>query len=278
MQFNQMLRENIRRTNSLVCVGLDADPVKIPSSLGNKTDSIFQFLEAVVEATSDLVVAYKPNLAFYECLGIEGWDVLQRTLRIIPEGIIKIGDAKRGDIGLTAEKYAKALFDLGFDAVTVNPYLGWDAVEPFLRDETKGCFILCLTSNPSSKDFQYLSADGKFLYQHVAEKAVQWNVKNNCGLVVGATHPEELKIVRGKAPGLPFLIPGVGAQGGDLEASVLNGTDGFGETAVINSSRGILYASSGPDFAEAARRETLRLRDTINAIRVKKTGRRNVEF
>jgi orotidine-5'-phosphate decarboxylase len=273
MQFNEILREGIQRAHSLVCVGLDVDPSKVPPALRDKPDYVFRFLKAVVDATSDLVLAYKPNLAFYESLGVEGWDILRRILRVIPDSIIKIGDAKRGDIGSTAEKYATALFGLGFDAVTVNPYLGSDTVEPFIQDETKGCFLLCLTSNPSSKDFQTLSADGKFIYLHVAEKAVQWNTKNNCGLVVGATHPEELKTVREKAPGLPFLIPGIGAQGGDLEASVLEGTDAFGEMALINSSRGILYASPGPDFAEAARRETLKLRDSINAIRSKKTGK-----
>ena len=270
MQFNTLFRERIRSRHSLVCVGLDVDMAKLPPFLKEKTDPIFTFIAAIVEATSDLVLAYKPNLAFYECLGDEGWAVLRKVLKMIPGGVLKIGDAKRGDIGSTAEKYAVALFDLGFDAVTVNPYLGWDTVAPFVKDESKGCFLLCLTSNPSSKDFQYLSTDGRFLYQHVAEKSVRWNLKNNCGLVVGATHPLELRSVRSTAPDMPFLIPGIGAQGGDLEASVLEGTDASGEMAVINSSRGILYASSGRDFAEAARRETLRLRDEINSIRTKK--------
>jgi orotidine-5'-phosphate decarboxylase len=232
-----------------------------------------RFCKAVIEATSKFVLAYKPNLAFYESLGVEGWDILRRVIRLIPEGVLKIGDGKRGDIGSTAEKYAAALFDLGFDAVTVNPYLGRDSVAPFIKDETRGCFLLCLTSNPSSKDFQYLRAGGKLLYEHVAERAVSWNGNGNCGLVVGATHPGELRGVRKAAPDLPFLIPGVGAQGGDVEASVMEGTDGAGEMAVINSSRAILYASSGPDFADAAARETLKLKEAINAVRAKKKGK-----
>jgi orotidine-5'-phosphate decarboxylase len=270
MQFNQLLSDRIREADSLVCVGLDPDPQKLPSTLKDKPDSIYRFCKAVVEATSKYALAYKPNLAFYESLGVEGWDILRRVIRLIPEGVLKIGDGKRGDIGSTAEKYAAALFDLGFDAVTVNPYLGRDSVAPFLKDESRGCFLLCLTSNPGSKDFQYLRADGKPLYEHVAGRAVSWNGNGNCGLVVGATHPGELGGVRKAAPGLPFLIPGVGAQGGDLEASVLEGTDSAGDMAVINSSRAILYASSGPDFAEAAGREALKLKQAINAVRAKK--------
>ncbi len=273
MQFNQLLRERIRDTQSLVCVGLDADPDRIPTPLKDKPDSVYRFLKAIIEVTSDFVLAYKPNLAFYESLGVEGWDTLRRVLRLIPDGVLKIGDGKRGDIGSTAEKYAVALFDLGFDAVTVNPYLGRDTVLPFVKDETRGCFLLCLTSNPSSKDFQYLRADGKRLYEHVAERAVGWNTNGNCGLVVGATHPDELRGIRKAAPDLPILIPGVGAQGGDLEASVLEGTDAAGEAALINSSRGILYASSGPDFMDAAAAETLKLKEAVNAARAKKKAK-----
>jgi orotidine-5'-phosphate decarboxylase len=272
MTFNALLRERIRSSRSLVCVGLDVDPGRLPAPLRDKPDAVFRFSKALIEATSDLVLAYKPNLAFYESLGVEGWDLLRRVIRLIPEGVIKIGDGKRGDIGSTAEKYAEALFDLGFDAVTVNPYLGWDTVKPFVEDETKGCFVLCLTSNPSSRDFQFLESGGKPLFLHVAGKAAQWNRNGNCGLVVGATHPGDLASIRLAAPDLPFLIPGVGAQGGDLEASVREGTDHAGEMAVINSSRGILYASAGADFAEAARHETGKLRDAINAARSAKTG------
>ncbi|MEJ2629188.1 MAG: orotidine-5'-phosphate decarboxylase, partial [bacterium] len=175
-------------------------------------------------------------------------------------------DAKRGDIGTTAEKYATALFNLGFDMVTVNPYLGFDSIKPFIEDEEKGVFILCLTSNPSSKDFQYLKIEGEYLYQKVAKKVKEWNRKGNCGLVVGATHPEELKSIRDLAPELVFLIPGIGAQGGNLESAVIDGTDDNYTMAVINSSRGILYASPDTDFARAAREKAKKLQTDINLI------------
>lgn len=260
----------IQKQDSLLCVGLDADPEKIPLHIMKRDDPIFRFNKAIVDATADLVLAYKPNLAFYEALGKEGWNILKRTVAYLPERILKVGDAKRGDIGSTAEKYAKALFDLGFDVVTVNPYLGRDSIYPFVRDEKRGVFVLCLTSNPSSRDFQYLSSGGKTLFVRVAEEVVRWNERGNCGLVVGATHPDELKMIREVGPNLPFLIPGIGVQGGDLEAAVIAGTDERGEMAVINSSRGILYASVGKDFTEAAHREAKRLRDAINDIRSKK--------
>jgi orotidine-5'-phosphate decarboxylase len=274
MTFNQTLRQRIRERKSMVCVGLDVDPARMPEPLRDKPDSLYRFLKAIIEATAGLVVAYKPNLAFYESLGVEGWDLLRRTLRLIPEGVIRIGDAKRGDIGSTAEKYASALFDLGFDAVTVNPYIGRDTVTPFVRDSEKGCFLLCLTSNPSSRDFQYLHAEGKCLYEHVAERAGVWNDNGNVGLVVGATHPRELAGLRRIAPGLPFLIPGVGAQGGDLDAAVGQGADAEAEMVVINSSRAILYASSGADYADAAATQTALLRDQIAAAQSKKLSGR----
>lgn len=265
--FNGRLRETIRAKNSLVCVGLDVDPKRIPSHLINQPDSVFEFNRAIIDATSDLVAAYKPNLAFFEALGAAGWDILKRTVAHIPKSVLKIGDAKRGDIGSTASKYADALFELGFDAVTLNPYLGRDAIAPFLNDPSRGAFILCLTSNPGSRNLQYLDVSGRPLYLHVAEKIQSWNTNDNCGLVAGATHPDELRGIREVAPEIPFLIPGVGAQGGDLEGAVRFGTDAQGEMAVINSSRGIIYASSGEDFAGAARSETLKLRDAINLIR-----------
>ncbi|HDQ44277.1 MAG TPA: orotidine-5'-phosphate decarboxylase [bacterium] len=264
---NERIRETIHAQNSLVCVGLDTDPGKIPAHLTRQSDPVFTFNKRIIDATAGLVAAYKPNLAFYEALGAEGWDILSRTVRYIPEGILKIGDAKRGDIGSTAARYADALFGLGFDAVTVSPYLGGDSVSPFLEDPRRGAFILCLTSNPGSRDLQYLESGGRPLYLHVAEKIRDWNGKDNCGLVAGATHPEELAGIREAAPAIPFLIPGVGAQGGDLEGAVRSGTDASGGMAVINSSRGILYASRGEDFADAAREETRKLRDAINAIR-----------
>jgi len=270
MQFNFRLQKTIEERDSLVCVGLDVNLQKFPIHLKDAEDAVLQFNQAIIKATSDLVVAYKPNLAFYEALGTQGWSMLHQTLEMIPKGIIKIGDAKRGDIGTTAQMYAKSLFDLGFDVVTVNPYLGLDSVAPFIEDENKGVFILCLTSNPSSRDFQYLETSGRPLYELVAEKVVQWNKKGNCGLVVGATHPNELERIRAIAPDLPFLIPGIGAQGGDLEASVMAGTNAAGGLSVINSSRSIIYATSDTHFADAARREADKLRQAINSVRVKK--------
>lgn len=267
---NEKLRAAIRERNSLVCVGLDVHPDRMPSPLSKDIEGILAFNRAIIEATADLVVAYKPNLAFYEALGTAGWDLLRKTVEMIPDGVMTIGDAKRGDIGSTAERYATALHDLGFDWVTLSPYLGFDSIGPFIGQAERGAFILCLTSNPSSRDFQYLESGGKTLYAHVAETASKWNEHGNCGLVVGATHPDELALVRSLAPDLPFLIPGIGAQGGDLDAAITNGTDQHGEQAVINSSRGILYKSSGPDFADAARAEAQKLRDAINEVREKK--------
>ena len=212
-----------------------------------------------------MVCAYKPNMAFYEAQGSRGWESLKKTCRYIPEEIPIIVDAKRGDIGNTARMYAKAIFEeLKGDAVTVNPYMGQDAVSPFLEHEDKCAFVLCLTSNEGAKDFQLSVSEGKPLYEAVAEKVLSWNEKGNCGLVVGATHPEQLKRIREIAPSLPFLIPGIGAQAGDIESTVRFGTDENGELAIINSSRGILYASQQEDFDQAARNEALRLRDAIN--------------
>ena len=253
---------------SLLCIGLDPDPGRMA------VPDVFQFNRAIVDATADLVCAYKPNLAFYEALGLPGLEALQRTVEHIrgqaPE-VIVIGDAKRGDVGNTAEAYASALFDSwGFDAATISPYLGGDSVAPFLAREEHGVFVLCRTSNKGAGDFQ--DADALFcgerrpLYQHVALRSLEWGARGNVGLVVGATYPEELKIVRGLCPDTPFLIPGVGAQGGALEQAVSDGTDSNGRRAIINSSRAVLYASRGEDFAQAARHEAARLRDEINDV------------
>lgn len=275
--FTSRLLESGRRNNSLLCVGLDIDPDRIPEPLRGRADWVYEFNRGIIEATSDLVCAYKPNLAFYEALGAEGLDALARTVKSIPDWIPVIGDAKRGDVGHTARAYARALFEgFGFHAVTVNPYLGLDTVEPFLSYEDRGVFLLCKTSNPGSGDFQDLrceTVDGTFaLYQVVARRAASIDAPGRVGLVVGATYPEELSNVRHIAPTLPILIPGVGAQAGDLEKTVIFGTDAAGEMAVINSSRQVINASGGADWQDAARRVAAGLRDSINVHRAGKRG------
>lgn len=268
MNFSKTLHAVQQATNSLVCVGLDSDLTKIPKHLLRFDNPILEFNKCIIEATRDLVCAYKLNLAFYEALGEIGWRTVKETLAVIPSPIITIGDAKRGDIGNTAEMYAKSLFDdFGFSAVTVNPFMGFDAVEPFMRDERRGVFILALTSNPGAKDFEYVKVKEKPLYEHIIGKVKRWNTKGNCGLVIGATRPKELQRVRTLVPDMPLLIPGVGAQGGDLKAAVRFGCDKNGGMAIINSSRGIIYASSGEDFADAARAAAMKLRDAMNVIR-----------
>ena len=226
-----------------------------------------EFGKAIIDATHDLVCAYKPNLAFYEALGIEGLTVLVKLTEHIPSDIPIIGDAKRSDVGNTAKAYAKALFStFGFDAATVNPYLGFDSIEPFISYRDKGVFILCRTSNSGASDFQDLhSIAGLSLYEEVAQKAREWNVYGNIGLVVGATCPEDLKKVRSICPEMPFLIPGIGAQGGDLASAVKYGMDAKGERAIITVSRQIIYASRERDFAEAARITAEEMRNQINS-------------
>ncbi len=268
MKFIEKLINISRKNNSLLCSGLDTDSEKIPKFLLKEDDPIFSFNQKIIDSTCDLVCAYKPNIAFYEAHGSKGWEALKKTCQAIPKEIPVIIDAKRGDIGNTARMYAEAFFEkLGADAVTVNPYMGEDAISPFLEYENKCAFILCLTSNKGVRDFQVCLIDGKPLYQLVAEKTLSWNKKGNCGLVVGATHPEQLKKIRGIAKSLPILIPGIGAQAGEVESTVKFGTDDNGERAIINSSRAIIYASQKEDFAEAARTEALKLRDKINLYR-----------
>ncbi len=271
MRFIEKLLEVSRRNNSLVCVGLDTDLQKIPRHLLKEEDPTFAFNRKIIDSTSDLVCAYKPNMAFYEALGSKGWYALEKTCQYIPRWIPIIIDAKRGDIGNTARMYARAFFEgLDADAVTVNPYMGKDAVSPFLEHEGKCALVLCLTSNEGARDFQLSEIEGKPLYQIVAQKVLSWNQKDNCGLVVGATYPEQLKKIREIAPSLPFLIPGIGAQAGEIESTVKFGTDPKGKLAIINSSRAVLYASPGEDFDKAARKEALRMRDSINLYREKK--------
>ncbi|MBI4289735.1 MAG: orotidine-5'-phosphate decarboxylase [Chloroflexi bacterium] len=252
-----------RRQNSLLCVGLDPQPEMMP------VPDVFEFNAAIIEATADLVCSYKPNLAFYEALGIDGLAALKKTVEHIPGDIPVIGDAKRNDIGHSAAAYAKGLFGyFGFDAVTVNAYLGYDSVSPFLEYRERGVFLLCRTSNPGAKDFQDMQdSQGQALYQRVALKAREWDRAGNIGLVAGATYPEELKWVRQVCPDMPLLIPGIGAQGGGLEKAVACSVDSQGERAIIVSSRQVLYASKGKDFAQAARQAALKLRDEINRCR-----------
>ncbi len=262
-KFNKLLSDASTRNRSLLCVGLDPDPAK----LSNR--DVLEFNKAIIDATSDLVCAYKPNLAFYEAMGIRGLQILKKTIDYIPKDIPVIGDAKRGDIGNTAAAYAKALFDFyKFDAVTLNPYLGFDSIEPFLNYNGKGVFVLCRTSNKSASDFQDLEDNyGMKFYQSVALRANDWNSSGNIGLVVGATYPEELKQIRKICPDMPILIPGIGAQGGDLELSVKYGVDKNSEKAIIVAARQVLYASKAPDYAEAARAVARELRDNINKYR-----------
>lgn len=269
MQFSERLDRVIAARQSLLCVGLDPVLEKIPSHLGRGPEAIFAFNRAIIDATAPFAAAFKVNTAFYEAYGLEGWRALEETFRYLPDDVVKIADAKRGDIGNTAAMYAAALFDgLGADAVTVNPLLGGDSVQPFLEREERGVFFLCVTSNPGSRDFQQLrTVSGGALFEVIAQKVLEWNQRGNCGLVVGATQPEQLALVRAAAPGLPLLIPGIGAQGGDLENSVRFGIDSRGRGAIYNSSRAILFASAGDDFAEAAARAARATRDALNDAR-----------
>ena len=266
MNFIEKLTNIARKNKSLLCVGLDPDPQLMPGNI-----SVFEFNRAIIEATADLVCAYKLNLAFYEALDDEGLAALKRTIKYIPDDLPVIGDAKRGDIGNTAKAYARSIFaNLNFDATTVNPYLGFDSIEPFIQYRDKGVFILCRTSNAGAVDFQALRCETEEhnhrpLFELVALKASQWNKYGNIGLVVGATYPEELKLIRQNHPEIPILIPGVGAQGGDLASAVRYGVDAQGEKAIINSSRQIIYASREKDFAQAAQRVASSLRHQINS-------------
>ncbi|PIR08869.1 orotidine-5'-phosphate decarboxylase [Candidatus Gottesmanbacteria bacterium CG11_big_fil_rev_8_21_14_0_20_37_11] len=255
--------------NSLLCIGLDSDINKLPFHIKGTDNPQYNFNKAIIEATYDLVCAYKPNSAFYEAQGEEGIRQLKQTVYFVKENYPKIPvilDAKRADIGNTNEGYVKFAFDhLGADAITLHPYLGKDALKPFLERRDKGLFILCRTSNSGAGEFQDLEIDGKPLYQVIAAKvAKDWNYNGNCGLVVGATYPKELDIVRHIVGNIPILIPGIGAQGGDLEKTVQAGVDKTGLNALINSSRGIIFASTGVNFAEKAREEALKLKNLIN--------------
>jgi orotidine-5'-phosphate decarboxylase len=257
---------------SLVCVGLDPEIERFPPQVVDQPSPIFQFNKAIIDATADLVCAYKPQFAHYAAYEAE--DQLERTIDYIQSnypGIPVILDSKRGDVGNTAERYAIEAFErYHADAVTVSPYLGGDSMEPFLKYENKGVIILCRTSNPGAGDLQDLDVGGRRLFHVVADLAARrWNTRGNCALVVGATYPRELAEVREIVGNMPFLVPGVGAQGGDVAQAVQSGQTAAGAGLVISSSRGILYASSGENFVSAAREATLKLRDQINASRTR---------
>jgi len=261
--------QKAQQTNrSHICLGLDLDPKKMPSDYAGTLKGMFEFAHRIIDATADQVCAYKPNLAFYENHGPDGLALLQLIVDRIPDHIPVILDGKRNDIGNTATQYASALFDrYHADWVTINPYLGYDSMRPFLEHKNKGVFVLCLTSNVGSKDFQLLKVDGRPLFKIVADRVNYWNKDNNCGLVVGATHPDQLKEVREIAGDMPILIPGVGAQGGSLEKAIDAGTNNFRSPAVVNVSRSVLYASNGADFAQRARQEVIKLNGIVTRLR-----------
>ena len=270
--FQEKLNQIVNKNNSLVCVGLDTSLDKIPSFLKSQKNSIFEFNKFIIDHTYDLVSAYKPNSAFYEAEGVSGIEQLKMTCDYLKKKYSRIPiilDAKRGDIGNTNEGYIRFAFDyLHADAITVHPYLGSEALQPFLDRKDKGIIILGRTSNPGSGEFQNLIVNKKPFYQVVAEKVVRkWNKNNNCLLVVGATYPEELQQVRKIVGEMIILVPGIGTQGGDIEKTVRFGLNTHKKGLIISASRSIIYASNGKDFAEKARVETIKLRDTINKYR-----------
>ncbi|MEE2659841.1 MAG: orotidine-5'-phosphate decarboxylase [Candidatus Latescibacterota bacterium] len=270
MTFSAKLAGAVERNNSLLCVGLDPVPGRLPEGLPRDASGVAEFNRQLVAATCDVACAYKPNFAFYGALGAAGFEALAQTIEAVPDHVPVIFDAKVGDIDSTAERYAHMIFDeLGTDAVTVNPYMGGDTVAPLLGRADRCVFLVCLTSNPGAADFELLESSGRPLCEHVAERAATWDeqFEGECGLVVGATKPESMARIRALAPSLPFLVPGVGAQGGDLEGAVTAGLRGDGAGLLINASRSITYVSAGKDFAAAAAEAARELRDQINQYR-----------
>ncbi len=265
MTFTDRLRALQRRKQTVLCVGLDPDPERLPQPLQHEPEAkaVRLFLTGIIETTKELACAYKFNLAFFEALGREGWAILEATLQQMPADVLLIADGKRGDIGSSARFYARAVFEqLPFDACTVSPYMGRDAVEPFLQYADRAAFVLTRTSNPGARDFQERRCDGEPLYLTVARAVAQWDreLPGTAGLVVGATDPYALAAVHLACPGLPLLIPGIGAQGGDIPPILQIARR---SPVLVNSSRQILYASSQEDFAEAAGRAAAQLRQQL---------------
>jgi orotidine-5'-phosphate decarboxylase len=274
MNFLDILRNAERQNGSLLCVGLDPEPSRFPAALKGDAGKIYDFCAAIVDATADLVSAFKPQIAYFAAHRAEGQlERLMAHMRRAAPGVPIILDAKRGDIGSTAEQYAKEAFErYGADAVTLSPFMGFDSIQPYLKYHGKGAFLLCRTSNPGGDDFQNQRlatvAGEPLLYEHIAQLAQgPWNLNGQLGLVVGATYPAEIERVRALAPTVPLLIPGVGAQGGDALATVRAGWRDNGPI-IVNSSRAILYASSGADFVQAARQEALKTRAMLQAARL----------
>ena len=268
MTFKEKLRASEEASQSLLCLGLDPEPDLMPIQIEATPAGVASFVREIVEATADLVSSYKLNLAFFERWGREGNGLLDQVMAMLRPGKPVIFDAKRGDLGSTAQAYAHGILQAwGADGVTVNPYLGYDSVAPFLAHKDKEVFVLCRTSNPGANEFQHLRVDGETLYRHVARAGVRWDHYGNLGFVVGATAPAELRDVRQIAGDRLLLVPGIGAQGGDLAAAVRASIRADGRGAIIPISRGILFASGGKDFADAARRAALSYRDAINAVR-----------
>lgn len=265
MERSEIIRQ-IKSKKSCLCVGLDTDPAKIPHHLRNEIDPVFAFNRAIIDATHDLAVAYKPNLAFYEALGPAGWESFQKTVEYIGKETFTIADAKRGDIGNTAKMYARTFFEVyGTDAVTVAPYMGRDSVEPFLGFSGKWAIILGLTSNKGADDFQFLpDQTGTALHENVIRKSAEWGSDENTMFVIGATRPEMFKNVRRLAPRHFLLVPGVGAQGGSVADVMANGmNEDIG--LLVNASRGIIYAGPGEAFANDARKAAMTLQQEMAA-------------
>jgi orotidine-5'-phosphate decarboxylase len=267
----QELVNQIKAKQSFLCIGLDTDISLIPDFLLEKEDPVFEFNKAIIEATHDLCVSYKPNIAFYECMGAKGWESLAKTMQVIPKNIFTIADAKRGDIGNTSKKYAETFFNpqaagLNFDSVTIAPYMGEDSVSPFLNFSDKWTIILALTSNPGAMDFQFLTTEqNNKVFEEVLTRSQLWGSPKNIMYVVGATRTEMLKKVRNLVPNHFLLVPGVGAQGGDLSSVAKYGMNkdcGL----LVNASRSIIYASNGRDFAEKARQEALKIQTEMKEL------------